>query len=162
MQRLLLRRYDHHNNSLLNNSQFIRSKNKKKGITQKKNQLTILITSGLSIAVVAFQWFFWGYSLALSETGSSFIGDLSKQNFSLVINIDYRLKIFKLKKPKDHFALRKVGNHPHPLAPSIPSNAYVIIQKILNPFSIKILKILSYIDVIPGHVCCHNSMFSLW
>jgi Amt family ammonium transporter len=28
------------------------------------------------LAVVSFQWFFWGYSLAFSETASPFIGDL--------------------------------------------------------------------------------------
>ncbi|KAJ3993424.1 ammonium transporter AmtB-like domain-containing protein [Lentinula boryana] len=30
----------------------------------------------MTLAVVSFQWFFWGFSLAFSETGSAFIGDL--------------------------------------------------------------------------------------
>lgn len=32
----------------------------------------------MTIAVVSFQWFFWGFSLTFSETGSKFIGDLSE------------------------------------------------------------------------------------
>ncbi len=36
----------------------------------------------MSIGVVSFQWFFWGYSLTFSHTGSSYIGDLS--NFGLM------------------------------------------------------------------------------
>jgi Amt family ammonium transporter len=32
----------------------------------------------MSVGVVSFQWFFWGYSLAFSHTAGKFIGDLSK------------------------------------------------------------------------------------
>ncbi|KAH9478050.1 Ammonium transporter 1 [Psilocybe cubensis] len=46
------------------------------GLLRRKNALSMIYTSLASIAVVSFQWFFWGYSLAFSETGSSFIGDL--------------------------------------------------------------------------------------
>lgn len=35
----------------------------------------------MSVGVVSFQWFFWGYSLAFSHTAGKFIGDLS--NFGM-------------------------------------------------------------------------------
>lgn len=35
----------------------------------------------MSVGVVSFQWFFWGYSLAFSHTAGSFIGDLA--NFGM-------------------------------------------------------------------------------
>lgn len=31
----------------------------------------------MSVGVVSFQWFFWGYSLAFSDTGGRYIGDLN-------------------------------------------------------------------------------------
>ncbi|TFK33405.1 ammonium transporter [Crucibulum laeve] len=46
------------------------------GLLRRKNALSMIYVSLASIAVVSFQWFFWGYSLAFSETGSAFIGDL--------------------------------------------------------------------------------------
>ncbi|KIM38012.1 hypothetical protein M413DRAFT_76454 [Hebeloma cylindrosporum] len=46
------------------------------GLLRRKNALSMIWTSLASIAVVSFQWFFWGYSLAFSETGNAFIGDL--------------------------------------------------------------------------------------
>lgn len=30
----------------------------------------------MSVGVVSFQWFFWGYSLSFSHTAGKFIGDL--------------------------------------------------------------------------------------
>ncbi|KAE9402383.1 ammonium transporter [Gymnopus androsaceus JB14] len=38
--------------------------------------LSMMYMSMMTVAVVSFQWFFWGFSLAFSETGSPFIGDL--------------------------------------------------------------------------------------
>ena len=35
----------------------------------------------MSVGVVSFQWFFWGYSLAFSHTAGKYIGDLN--NFGL-------------------------------------------------------------------------------
>jgi Amt family ammonium transporter len=32
--------------------------------------------SMMTLAVVSFQWWLWGFSLAFSETGSAYIGDL--------------------------------------------------------------------------------------
>ncbi|KAK0739514.1 ammonium transporter AmtB-like domain-containing protein [Apiosordaria backusii] len=52
------------------------------GLARRKSALALIWLSLISIAVVGFQWFFWGYSLAFSHTGSSFIGDLS--NFGLM------------------------------------------------------------------------------
>ncbi|RDB17452.1 Ammonium transporter 1 [Hypsizygus marmoreus] len=46
------------------------------GLLRRKNALSMIWTSMIAVGVVSFQWFFWGYSLAFSETGSSFIGDL--------------------------------------------------------------------------------------
>ncbi|KAI1631795.1 ammonium transporter AmtB-like domain-containing protein [Biscogniauxia mediterranea] len=52
------------------------------GLARRKSALSLIMLSMLSVAVVDFQWFFWGYSLTFSHTGSSFIGDLS--NFGLM------------------------------------------------------------------------------
>ncbi|KAI1076629.1 ammonium transporter [Whalleya microplaca] len=52
------------------------------GLARRKSALSLIMLAMLSVAVVDFQWFFWGYSLAFSHTGSSFIGDLS--NFGLM------------------------------------------------------------------------------
>ncbi|KAF5383064.1 hypothetical protein D9615_004824 [Tricholomella constricta] len=46
------------------------------GLLRRKNALSMIWTSMTAIAVVSFQWFFWGYSLTFSETASAFIGDL--------------------------------------------------------------------------------------
>ncbi|KAF8885347.1 ammonium transporter [Infundibulicybe gibba] len=46
------------------------------GLLRRKNALSMIYVSLLSVAVVSFQWFFWGYSLAFSESGGPYIGDL--------------------------------------------------------------------------------------
>ncbi|PPQ68731.1 hypothetical protein CVT24_007558 [Panaeolus cyanescens] len=46
------------------------------GLLRRKNALSMIYTSLASIAVVSFQWFFWGYSLAFSDGANAFIGDL--------------------------------------------------------------------------------------
>jgi Amt family ammonium transporter len=67
------------------------------GLLRRKNALSMIYLSMMTLAVVSFevwaefhlyvslvadgmvsQWFFWGFSLAFSETGSRFIGDLRK------------------------------------------------------------------------------------
>ena len=45
------------------------------GLTRRKNALTLLFLSILSLAITSFQWFFIGYSLVFSETGGTFLGD---------------------------------------------------------------------------------------
>lgn len=73
-----------------------------------------------------FKWFLWGYSLAFSQTGTKFIGDLSRHieqvDFSLLMNkkfIFYEI---------GHAFLRNVSIEPHPLAPHIPCNLYMLYQ----------------------------------
>ncbi|KAG8705230.1 hypothetical protein FRC08_001761 [Ceratobasidium sp. 394] len=46
------------------------------GLLRRKNALSMIYFSMLSLAVVSFQWFFWGYSLAFSDGASRYIGDL--------------------------------------------------------------------------------------
>ncbi|KAI0365963.1 ammonium transporter [Pilatotrama ljubarskyi] len=46
------------------------------GLLRRKNALSMIWASMMTLAVVSFQWFFWGYSLAFSDTGSAYIGDL--------------------------------------------------------------------------------------
>lgn len=47
------------------------------GLARRKSALELLLLSMLSVAVIGFQWFFWGYSLTFSRTGNAFLGDLS-------------------------------------------------------------------------------------
>ncbi|KIY48454.1 ammonium transporter [Fistulina hepatica ATCC 64428] len=46
------------------------------GLLRRKNALSMIWMSMVVIGVVSFQWFFWGFSLTFSETGSAYIGDL--------------------------------------------------------------------------------------
>jgi Amt family ammonium transporter len=39
----------------------------------------------MATAVVSFQWFFWGFSLAFSHTAGKFIGDLENIGFRNVL-----------------------------------------------------------------------------
>lgn len=39
----------------------------------------------MATAVVSFQWFFWGYSLAFSHSAGKYIGDLSNFGFKDVL-----------------------------------------------------------------------------
>ncbi|KAJ1991448.1 hypothetical protein H4R33_001335 [Dimargaris cristalligena] len=74
------------------------------GMATSKSALSMIFVCMLSLAVVPIQWYIWGYSLALSPTGGKFIGNLE-------------------------FAfLAKVGNEPHPMAPTIPATVYAIFQ----------------------------------
>ena len=51
------------------------------GLARRKSALALIYLAMMSTAIVSFQWFFWGYSLTFSHTGTSFLGDLS--NFGL-------------------------------------------------------------------------------
>lgn len=46
------------------------------GLLRRKNALSMIWASMLSVAVVSFQWFFWGFSLTFAENGGPFIGTL--------------------------------------------------------------------------------------
>ncbi|CAB65815.1 plasma membrane ammonium transmembrane transporter Amt2 [Schizosaccharomyces pombe] len=47
------------------------------GLARRKNTLALIMLSMLGLCVSFFQWYFWGYSLAFSQTGTSgYIGNL--------------------------------------------------------------------------------------
>ncbi|KAG8979939.1 hypothetical protein FRC05_007382 [Tulasnella sp. 425] len=46
------------------------------GLLRRKNAASMLWVSMVVLAVVSFQWFFWGYSLAFSDGANKYIGDL--------------------------------------------------------------------------------------
>ncbi|KHN97286.1 ammonium permease [Metarhizium album ARSEF 1941] len=48
------------------------------GLARRKSALQLVLLSMLSVAVIGFQWFFWGYSLTFARTGNAFLGDLSQ------------------------------------------------------------------------------------
>ncbi|KAJ7463884.1 ammonium transporter [Mycena galericulata] len=74
------------------------------GLLRRKNALSMIYLSMMTVAVVSFQWFFWGFSLAFSETGSRFIGDLK------------------------YFALRNVLEQPSIGSTRVPSIVFCIYQ----------------------------------
>lgn len=51
------------------------------GLARRKSALSLIWLSMMATAVVSFQWFFWGYSLAFSHTGGKFIGNLDNFGF---------------------------------------------------------------------------------
>ncbi|ODQ78185.1 hypothetical protein BABINDRAFT_65504 [Babjeviella inositovora NRRL Y-12698] len=52
------------------------------GLSRKKHALSLLWTSMMAVSLVSFQWFFWGYSLVFSHSGSVMLGSLD--NFCLM------------------------------------------------------------------------------
>lgn len=52
------------------------------GLSRKKNAVSLLWASIMAASLVAFQWFFWGYSLVFSHKGGAFLGKLD--NFCLM------------------------------------------------------------------------------
>lgn len=46
------------------------------GLARRKSALSLLWLSVMATAVVSFQWFFWGYSLAFSHKAGKYIGAL--------------------------------------------------------------------------------------
>lgn len=46
------------------------------GLARRKSALALVWACMVAGSVVNFQWYFWGYSLTFSITGSVFIGDL--------------------------------------------------------------------------------------
>ncbi|KAH8815554.1 ammonium transporter AmtB-like domain-containing protein [Xylogone sp. PMI_703] len=55
------------------------------GLARRKSALALIWLSMMSVGVVCFQWFFWGYSLAFSHTGGKYIGDLTNIGFRNVL-----------------------------------------------------------------------------
>ncbi|KAL5635100.1 hypothetical protein ACGC1H_002959 [Rhizoctonia solani] len=75
------------------------------GLSRRKNALALLWVVVFSNAVVIFQWYFWGYSLAFSATATNgFIGNLR------------------------HFGLQHVMADPSPGSPLIPDLLYSFYQ----------------------------------
>ncbi|TBU34870.1 ammonium transporter [Dichomitus squalens] len=75
------------------------------GLSRRKSALSLVWAVAASNAVVIFQWWFWGYSLAFSPTaGNGYIGDLRS------------------------FALRKVLGDSSPGSPLIPELLYSFYQ----------------------------------
>ncbi|UKZ58261.1 hypothetical protein TrVGV298_012128 [Trichoderma virens] len=48
------------------------------GLARRKSALSLILLSMVSVGVISFQWFFWGYSLTFSRTGNAFFGDLTQ------------------------------------------------------------------------------------
>ena len=46
------------------------------GLAQHKNALSLMFLSVISLSIVSFQWFVWGFSLAFAPSDNPFIGDL--------------------------------------------------------------------------------------
>ncbi|KAG2098922.1 ammonium transporter AmtB-like domain-containing protein [Suillus discolor] len=74
------------------------------GLLRRKNALNMIYLSMMTVAMVSFQWFFWGYSLAFSETASPYIGNLK------------------------YFALRNVLNQPSIGSPRVPAIVFCVFQ----------------------------------
>ncbi|KAK2784534.1 ammonium transporter Amt1 [Onygenales sp. PD_12] len=55
------------------------------GLARRKSALSLIWLSIMSVGVVSFQWFFWGYSLAFSHSAGKYIGDLSNIGFRGVL-----------------------------------------------------------------------------
>lgn len=55
------------------------------GLARRKSALSLICLSMLAIAVVNFQWFFWGYSLSFSHSAHAFIGDLKNMGYRNVL-----------------------------------------------------------------------------
>ncbi|KAM7202168.1 ammonium transporter [Rhypophila sp. PSN 637] len=75
------------------------------GLARRKSALSLIWVVMMSFSVVIFQWYFWGYSLALSPTATNgFIGDLH------------------------HFGLRNTLGAPSPGSPLVPELLYAFYQ----------------------------------
>lgn len=54
-------------------------------MARRKSALSLIWLSIMATAVVSFQWFFWGYSLAFSHKAGKFIGALDNFGFMDVL-----------------------------------------------------------------------------
>ena len=52
------------------------------GMSRRKSALAMIFQGLAVMAIVSFQWTFWGFTLAFSRTGGPFIGDMS--NFGMI------------------------------------------------------------------------------
>lgn len=74
------------------------------GLARRKSALSLIWLSMMSVGVVSFEWFFWGYSLTFSHDATKFIGTLT------------------------NFGLRNVLAAPSVASPFIPDLLYMVYQ----------------------------------
>ena len=75
------------------------------GLARRKSALSMIWACMGSCSVIMFQWYFWGYSLAFSATGTSgFIGNLA------------------------HFGMINTLGAPSPGSPLVPELLYAFYQ----------------------------------
>lgn len=74
------------------------------GLLRRKNALNMIYLSMMTVAMVSFQWFFWGYSLAFSDSASPYIGNLK------------------------YFALRNVLDQPSIGSARVPAIVFCVFQ----------------------------------
>lgn len=55
------------------------------GLARRKSALSLIWLSIMAAAVVSFQWFFWGFSLAFSHNAGKYIGNLDNVGFHNVL-----------------------------------------------------------------------------
>lgn len=55
------------------------------GLARRKSALSLIWLSVMAVAVVSFQWFFWGYSLTFSHHAGLFIGTLDNFGYRNVL-----------------------------------------------------------------------------
>ncbi|EXJ77356.1 hypothetical protein A1O3_09582 [Capronia epimyces CBS 606.96] len=55
------------------------------GLARRKSALSLIWLSVAATALISFQWFFWGYTLAFSHTAGKFIGDMENFGFRNVL-----------------------------------------------------------------------------
>ena len=55
------------------------------GLARRKSALSLIYLAMMSTAIISFQWFFWGYSLAFSHKAGKFIGALDNIGFRNVL-----------------------------------------------------------------------------
>ena len=81
------------------------------GLARRKSALSMIFACMASMSVITFQWYFWGFSLAFSETATNgYIGNLR------------------------HFGLMKTGAQPSAGSPLVSTLLYSFYQVCLSFF----------------------------
>lgn len=101
------------------------------GLARRKSALSMIFACMGSFAIITFQWYFWGYSLAFSAQGKSgFIGDLT------------------------HFGLRNTLGAPSPGSALIPELLYSFYQACTSYTIEQNVPILTIAKA--AILCCHR------
>ena len=98
------------------------------GLLRRKNALSMIFLGVVVLAVVSFQWFFWGFSLAFSETGDKYIGDLSKLTIPSIFSVHHPVLNHHHSLPAEYFGLKGVLAQPSIGSSRIPSIAFCVYQ----------------------------------